>query len=310
MIMSEVIQIRLGGYGPPSTTFSRALKIIGDRLTGQFGNRVDIQYVWNVMDLGYNAEDVLSLVERGALSLGYESTSGHAGDIPEVGLADLPFLFEDEASARAAVDGALGALMAKSIEAKTNTRVLGFFENGFRHVSNSIRPVRKPADFGGMSVRCLNSAIQKRTFELLGAKPTHVGLAKLIAALKSGEIDGQENPLANTVTYGAHKLHKFHTLTNHFYVSRVVAAHRQSFDAWPQDVQDAVRVAVKEAIPAQRDLAVQEEIDARKAIEAAGCEVVDLNPAERKVFQDAVQPIYAEARRQFGDAMIDSLGLK
>jgi tripartite ATP-independent transporter DctP family solute receptor len=297
--MSGVIQIRLGGYGPPSTTFSRALKIIGDRLKAQFGPRVDIQYVWNVMDLGYNAEDVLSLVERGALSLGYQSTSGLAESIPEVGLADLPFLFKDEASARAAIDGALGALMAKSIEAKTNSRVFGFFENGFRHVSNAIRPVRTPADFGGMSVRTLNSQIQARTFELLGAKPVHVGLAKLIAALKNGDIDGQENPLANTVTYGAHKLHKFHTLTNHFYVSRVVAAHRQSFDAWPQDLQDAVRAAVKEAIPAQRDLAVQEEIDARKAIEAAGCEVVDLNPAERKVFQDAVAPIYAEARRQF-----------
>ncbi len=297
--MTEAIQIRLGGYGPPKTTFSRALKIIGDKLKAQFGSRVDIQYVWNVMDLGYNAEDVLELVERGALSLGYQSTSGHAEEIPEVGLADLPFLFKDEAAARAAIDGALGALMAKSIEAKTNTRVLGFFENGFRHVSNSIRPVRTPTDFGGMSIRCLNSDIQKRTFELLGARPTHVGLAKLIAALKNGEIDGQENPLANTVTYGAHKLHKFHTLTNHFYVSRVVAAHRQSFDGWPRDLQDAVRAAVKDAIPAQRDLAVQEEIDARKAIEAEGCAVVDLTDAERKVFQDAVAPIYAEARKQF-----------
>lgn len=297
--MTAPIQIRLGGYGPPKTTFSRALKIVGDRLQTQFGPRVDIQYVWNVMDLGYNAEDVLALVERGALSIGYQSTSGHAEDIPEVGLADLPFLFKDEASARAAIDGALGALMAKSIEAKTNSRVLGFFENGFRHISNSLRPVRKPADFGGMSIRCLDSAIQKRAFELLGARPVHVGLAKLIAALQNGEIDGQENPLANTVTYGAHKLHKFHTLTGHFYVSRVVAAHRQSFDAWPQQLQDGVRAAVREAIRQQRDMAVQEEIDARKAIEAAGCAVVDLTGAERQLFKDAVQPIYAEARRLF-----------
>lgn len=305
--MTDAIQIRLGGYGPPSTTFSRGLKLIGDKLKAQFGARVDIQYVWNVMDLGYNAEDVLSLVERGALSIGYQSTSGL---MPEVGFADLPFLFENEAAARAAIDGAFGTQLAAAIEGKTNSRVLGFFENGFRHISNSIRPVRSPADFQGMSIRTLNSPIQARTFELLGAKPVHVGLAKLIAALKNGEIDGQENPLANTVTYGAHRLHKFHTLTNHFYVSRVVAAHRPSFDAWPQDLQDAVRAAVKEAIPAQRDFAVQEEIDARKAIEAAGCAVVDLSAAERQVFQNAVKPIYAEARRQFGDALVDSLGVR
>ena len=305
--MTDVIQIRVGGYGPPSTTFSRALKLIGDALERQFGGRVDIKYVWNVMDLGYNAEDVLSLVERGALSLGYQSTSGL---MAEVGFADLPFLFHDEAASRAAIDGPFGTLLASTIEAKTNSRVLGFFENGFRHISNSIRPVRAPADFKGMSIRTLNSPVQARTFELLGAKPVHVGLAKLIAALKNGEIEGQENPLANTVTYGAHKFHRFHTLTHHFYVSRVVAAHRQSFDAWPQDVQEAVRRAVRDAIPVQRGYAVQEEIDARKAIEAAGCDVVDLTEAERHAFQNAVQPVYGEARRQFGDAVFDSLGVK
>lgn len=308
--MTEPIQIRLGGYGPPSTSFSRGLKIVGDKLAQQFGSRIDIQYVWNVMDLGYAAEDVLSLVERGALSLGYQSTSGFAGEIPEVGLADLPFLFANEAAARAAIDGTFGALLGFAIEAKTNSRVLGFFENGFRHVSNAVRPVRSPADFQGMSIRTLNSPIQARTFELLGAKPVHVGLAKLIAALKNGEIDGQENPLANTVTYGAHKLHKFHTLTNHFYVSRVVAAHRQSFDSWPRDLQDAVGGAVRDAIVAQRQFAEAEEITARKQIEAAGCEVIELTDAERQAFQDRVKPVYAEARRQFGDAMIDSLGVK
>jgi TRAP-type transport system periplasmic protein len=307
--MTEPIQIRLGGYGPPSTSFSRGLKIVGDKLAQQFGNRVDIQYVWNVMDLGYAAEDVLSLVERGALSLGYQSTSGCADAIPEVGLADLPFLFANEAAARAAIDGKFGALLGSAIEAKMNSRVLGFFENGFRHVSNAIRPVRSPADFQGMSVRTLDSPIQARTFELLGAKPVHVGLAKLIAALKNGEIDGQENPLANTVTYGAHKFHQFHTLTNHFYVSRVVAAHRQSFDSWPQDLQDAVRGAVREAIVAQRQFAEAEEITARKQIEDAGCEVIELTEVERQVFQAAVQPVYRETQGAFGGMTVaDILG--
>lgn len=308
--MSEKIQIRLGGYGPPSTSFSRGLKFIGDALQRDFAGRVDIQYVWNVMDLGYPAEDVLALVERGALSLGYQSTSGLAAQIPELGLADLPFLFEDDAGARAAIDGAFGALLGGRIEAKTNSRVLGFYENGFRHVSNSLRPVRVPSDFGGMSIRTLDSAIQMRTFELLGARPVHVGLARLIAALKNGEIDGQENPLANTVTYGAHRLHRFHTLTKHFYVSRVVAAHRQSFDGWPRDLQEAVRKAVTDSVAAQRGFAEQEELTARQAIEDAGCAVVELTVAERQAFKDAVAPIYAEARTQFGDAMLDSLGVR
>lgn len=157
--MTEKIQIRLGGYGPPSTSFSRGLKIVGDKLAQQFGDRVDIQYVWNVMDLGYAAEDVAALTEKGALTLSYQTTSGLSGAIPELGLADLPFLFTDEAAARAAIDGAFGAFLAQHIEAKMNCRVLGFFENGFRHISNSRRPVRAPADLAGMRLRILNSKI-------------------------------------------------------------------------------------------------------------------------------------------------------
>ena len=304
MMMGEVIQIRLGGYGPPSTTFSRALKIIGDKLKVQFGPRVDIQYVWNVMDLGYNAEDVLSLVERGALSIGYQSTSGL---MPDVGFADLPFLFQNEAAARTAIDGTFGALLASAIETKTNSRVLGFFENGFRHISNSIRPVRSPADFQGMSIRTLNSPIQARTFELLGAKPVHVGLAKLIAALKNGEIDGQENPLANTVTYGVHKIQKYHTLTSHFYISRPIFFHRDSYDSWPADLQQAMQKAVKEAVEFQRGLAVEEHTQSLKAILDAGCEVLELTTAEHKAFADAVQPLLDESKKTYGDEMFRML---
>src|SRR5499426_2205750 len=122
------IQIRMGGYGPATTGFSRALKRIGDRLTAQFGDRVDIKYVWNIMDLGYRAEDILWLVEHGLLTLGYQSSSYLTDRVPELGLVDLPFLFQSTATARAAIDGALGGALARAIEERVSYRVLGFFE--------------------------------------------------------------------------------------------------------------------------------------------------------------------------------------
>src|ERR1041385_410486 len=70
---SKAIQIRMGGYGPGTTGFSKALKFIGDRLERQFGDRIDVKYVWNIMDFGYRAEDILWLVEIGVLTLGYQS---------------------------------------------------------------------------------------------------------------------------------------------------------------------------------------------------------------------------------------------
>jgi TRAP-type C4-dicarboxylate transport system substrate-binding protein len=306
--MTKVVQVRMGGYGPPTTTFNRALQIIGDALARRFGDRIEIKYVWNVMDLGHRSEDLWRLVEQGSLTLAYLSTSGLSGRIPELGMADLPFLFENETAARAAIDGAFGSFLAGKIEAEMNYRVLGFFENGFRHISNCLHQVRMPSDLAGMKIRILNSRIHARTFELLGTIPTHVGLSDLLGALQRRDIDAQENPLANTATYGAHKFHRFHTLTNHFYVSRCVFAHRPSFDAWPDDLKDALRNAVKEAIVVQRTLALEEEVVAKRQIEALGCDVIELSDEGKNAFRAAVTPIYREARREFGPDMFHLLG--
>jgi tripartite ATP-independent transporter DctP family solute receptor len=303
--MPNPIQIRMGGYGPASTGFSRALKRIGDRLTAEFGERVEVKYVWNIMELGYCAEDILWLVEHGLLTLGYQSSSYLTDRVPELGIVDLPFLFAHTQAARAAMDGALGDLLARKIEERVNYRVLGWFENGFRHISNRVREVRAPADLAGLRIRVLPSKVQARTFELLGAVPMRMDLTQAIEMIAAGTIDAQENPLSNTVTYGVHKFHRFHTLSNHFYISRPIFLHRTAFEAWPDDLQRAMRSAVTDAIAFQRELHVQEEEDARKAIAAQGCEIVALSAGEHDTFVAAVAPLINEARATFGRALFD-----
>jgi tripartite ATP-independent transporter DctP family solute receptor len=303
--MPNPIQIRMGGYGPASTGFSRALKRIGDRLTAEFGERVEVKYVWNIMELGYRAEDILWLVEHGLLTLGYQSSSYLTDRVPELGIVDLPFLFARTQAARAAMDGALGDLLARKIEERVNYRVLGWFENGFRHISNRVREVRAPKDLAGLRIRVLPSKVQARTFELLGAVPMRMDLTQAIEMIAAGTMDAQENPLSNTVTYGVHKFHRFHSLSNHFYISRPVFLNRTAFDAWPADLQDAMQSAITDAIAFQRELHEQEEKDARKAIEAQGCEIVELSAAEHAAFVAAVTPLINDARATFGRALFD-----
>jgi TRAP-type C4-dicarboxylate transport system substrate-binding protein len=305
--MSAPIQIRMGGYGPATTCFSLALKRIGDRLIAEFGDRVDIKYVWNIMDFGYRAEDILWLVESGVLTLGYQSSSYLTDRIPELGIVDLPFVFAQKDQARAAMDGRLGETLSNAIEARTNYRILGWFENGFRHVSNRLREVRTPKDLAGMRIRVLPSRIQARTFELLGAEPLRWDLTEALAAIVAGTIDAQENPLANTVTYGAHKFHHFHTLTNHFYVSRPIFLYRTAFDAWPDDLKLAMREAVADAVTYQRELAIQEELDARRAIEQQGCAIAELSADEHAQFAQAVRPLYDEARGSYDKKLFELL---
>jgi TRAP-type C4-dicarboxylate transport system substrate-binding protein len=303
--MSDPIQIKMGGYGPPSTSFSRGLKLIGDRLEAQFGDRIDVKYVWNIMDLGYRGHEIIWLVESGVLTLGYQSTSYQSDRVAELGFADLPFVFQTTPQARAAMDGELGAVFTRKIEEKTNFRILGYFENGFRNLSNRLRPIRVPADLKGMRIRVLLSDVQVKTFELLGAIPLKWDLTEAIAGVKAGTIDAQENPFANTVTYGVYKFHKFHTVTNHVYLSRPIFLHRPSFDGWPEDLQEAMRQAVGEAVALQRDLAVEEGVRARAIIENEGGEIIDLTPDEHAQFVAAVAPVLDDFRQVHGDALFE-----
>ena len=297
-------RILMGGYGPPSTGFSLALKQIGDRLEARFRDEVEIKYVYNILDLGYRGEDILWLVESGVLTLGYQSSSYLTDRVPDLGVADLPFLFSDAREARAAMDGRLGSTLTARIEAGMNYRIVGYFENGFRHVSNRLRPIHTPGDMKGMRIRVLPSKVQARTFELLGAIPNAMDLSEAIAAVKAGTLDAQENPFANTVTYGVHTFHRFHSATNHFYLSRPIFVHRPTFDAWPRPLREALREAVHDALPKQRDLHEQEEADAMDAIRKSGGEIIELTAAEYQAFASAVAPIYGEARGQYGRELL------
>lgn len=306
--MKKPIQIRMGGYGPATTTCSRALKVMGERLQAEFGDAVDVKYIWNVMDLGYQGGDLLWMAEHGILTLSYQSTSYLADRVPELELADLPFLFEGLEHARAAMDGKLGTYLSRKIEERIGYRLLGYFENGYRHISNRLRPVRTPADLAGMRIRLMPGRMHARSFELLGAIPFSLDLKPGLEAIMSGAVDAQENPLANTVDYGAHKVHRYHTLTGHCYLSRGIYMNRAELERWPEALQSGIQRAARAAILAQRELAIEEEQVARKAIESAGGEIVEPTPQERAAFAHAVEPLHEEARTRFGEEMFALLG--
>ena len=159
----------------------------------------------------------------------------------------------------------------------------------------------------GMRIRVLPSEVQARTFELLGAVPLRWDLTEAIAAIKAGTIDAQENPFANTVTYGVHKFHHYHSVTNHFYISRPIFLHRDTFEAWPQDLQDAMREAVTASVAFQRELAEEEDVASRKAIVDEGCEIADLTARRASAFSKAVQPLWADAQKTYGKEMFGML---
>ena len=161
----------------------------------------------------------------------------------------------------------------------------------------------------GLTIRVLPSKVQARTFELLGAIPKIMDLTEAIAAVKAGTLDAQENPFLNTVTYGVHNFHKFHTASNHFYLSRPIFLHRPSFDAWPRELQQELRAAIADTVAYQRELHVREEDESAEAIRKSGGEIIELTPEQHKAFVAAVSPIYDEARTQYGRELLGLVNL-
>jgi TRAP-type C4-dicarboxylate transport system substrate-binding protein len=154
-----------------------------------------------------------------------------------------------------------------------------------------------------MRIRVLPSKVQARTFELLGAVPMPMDLTQAIEMIKAGSIDAQENPLTNTVTYGVHKFHRFHTLSHHFYISRPIFLHREAFESWPADLRAGMRHAIGGAVRFQRDLHEAEEKEAEKVILAEGGEIAELSAAEHDAFAAPTAPLRQEAKASYGKEM-------
>ena len=207
-------------------------------MQAEFGDRVAIDYVWNIMDHGHKAEDILTLVESGEMTLGYQSSSYLTDRVPELGFVDLPFLFANNAQARAAMDGELGAL------SRAQDRGAHRLSHP-RLVRERLPPHLQPAAAGASAGRPEGHEDPRAAERDPARAPSNcsapcamrMDLTEAIAMIKAGTLDAQENPLANTVTYGVHKFHKFHTLTSHFYISRPIFLHRAAFEAWPDDLQ-------------------------------------------------------------------------
>lgn len=294
--------ITLGGYQPPASVHNQAAEILGRELSARLGAAIDFEMDGNmVASRGIKAMELPVMVEAGELSLCYFAASDLADKVPELGIFDLPFVVEDRAKVYAGLDGALGEFFKARFAENTGLRVLGFWDNGFRHFTNAVGAIHGPEDCAGLSIRTMSSELHQQTFRLLGFEPTFVDVRDLVEAAKSGRIDAQENPLTNTYHFGTHRYHRHITLSGHFYGLVLVLANDAQFRSWPQAVRDAVAEGMTVATTAQRKLAQAEDTDILARLDPAENDVVRLTEAERRAFKAAVGPLLAAQREILGD---------
>jgi C4-dicarboxylate-binding protein DctP len=279
------VRIRLAGYQPPRSILTRALTRVADTLRRHPG--IEVEFTGSITAIGRRADDLLAMTERDELDICYFASSYLVARVPSLGLLDRPFLVADRPSAYALLDGAEGRQMAADIAHATGYRVLGYWDNGFRHISNALRPIRTPADCRGLRIRTLNNEMHQAFFRRLGFDPVFIDVSGLVKAAADGTIDAQENPLTNVVNFELNRYHPFISLTSHVFGVAPVLVNRMRFDGWPADVRSAVEAAVAEATPVQRQSAAEEDDICHDRLTSAGVEILPASAIDLAAFRRA-----------------------
>jgi TRAP-type C4-dicarboxylate transport system substrate-binding protein len=292
----EPITIRVGGYQPPASIHNQAAARFGALLTAKLGDRIRFELIGSVLDLGRPSGDLPVMVESGELSFCYMSTVRFSAWVPELQLLELPFLVHDRDTAWAALDGALGELFVRRMHATTPFRVLGLWDNGFRHLTNRVRPIRRPEDCRGLRIRTQSSALHGEVFRALGFVPIAADIKRFVAEIAGDSFDAHDNPLTNIYTFGVHRHHPYITLSSHFFGASFLIGNERQYRSWPTEVRAVVDEAAREATALQRRLAASEDEDVLTRLDPRENDVIHLTAAEQAAFVDAVQPVLARHR--------------
>lgn len=299
------LPFRFGGYQTETSVHTRALRVLAAELETRLGGAAQVAVTANVADLGRKAVDLLTMVAQGEVDLCYFASSYvDPAQAPALGLLDLPFLVTDRARVYAQLDGALGARVAEEVAHATPYRVLGFWDNGFRHLSNGVRPIRGPADCRGLRLRTTTSALHQEIFASYGFVPVVVDPAKLAEAVQTGVVEAQENPLANLVQFGIYRTHRYVSLTSHFFGCALLLVNRAWHDRLPASARTALEESASAATQAQRRFAIEEDARCLDLLTREGVEIIPAEAVDRGAFQAASASIVAREARRIGPALL------
>ncbi|HUF79664.1 MAG TPA: TRAP transporter substrate-binding protein [Burkholderiales bacterium] len=300
--------LKFGGYQEPASIHNRAAGRFGEILKETLGERIRFELIGNILKLGRGSRDLVPMVESGELSFCYMSTVRFSKVAPELQVLEMPVVVKDRSAAFKALDGEFGKAAARKIDENTPCKHLGYWDNGFRHLTNRVRPIHTPDDCRGLRIRTQMSQLHGEVFRALGFEPLPTDVKEFCEQIGGERFHAHDNPLTNIYNFGVHHYHRYITLTAHFWGASAFVCNAQHYRGWPADVQAAVDAAAREATACQRQLAAAEDAEMMKKFDPAKNEVIRLTGAERGAFTKAVQPVIEAHRRQFGPELLAQLG--
>lgn len=286
-VHAEKLTLKFGHVGKPGSLFEASVNEFVKQAQAKLGDKAEIQ-VFGSSQLGKDKE-LLQKLKLGQITFSLPS-SVMSSVADEFGVFEMPYIIQSREHMMR-VQQAIGeSVLNKAAKAK-GYRILTFFENGFRHITNNTRPIDKPSDLKGIKLRTPKGAWRVKMFKQYGANPTPMAFSEVFTALKTNVIDGQENPYAQIWSAKFQEVQKYLSITGHVYTPAYVLVSDKHFAKLPADVQTALEEAAVESQPAIYAMAAKLETELLDNLKKGG---ITVNTADKAAFVAASKPIYDE----------------
>ncbi|MCL5775992.1 TRAP transporter substrate-binding protein [Limibaculum sp. FT325] len=279
-------ELKFGHVGEPGSLFQASAEAFASCSNAALGDKAEV-VVFGSSQLG-NDKELLQKLKLGQVQFALPSSIMSSVD-DTFGVFEMPYIIKDREHMKR-----VWAEMEPTFQAaaqKNGYRIIGLMENGFRHITNNVRPINVPDDLKGIKLRTPSGAWRVKMFQLYGANPTPLAFSEVFTALQTGVMDGQENPYAQIASAKFQEVQKYLSITGHVYTPGYVLVSDKHFSALPEDVQTALLNCGQSTRDKVYEIAAQFETDLLQVIKDAG---VAVNEADNAAFVAASKPIYDE----------------
>jgi TRAP-type transport system periplasmic protein len=281
------MEIKFGHVGEPGSLFAKSAEEFASQANKKLGNKAKV-VVFGSSQLGGDKE-LLQKLKLGTVDLALPSTV-MSSESDLFGIFEMPYLVKDRKHMSAIEKEVFWPRLAPETE-KKGLKVLAVWENGYRHITNSKRPIKAPGDLQGIKLRVPEGKWRVKMFQTYGANPSPMKFSEVFTALQTGVMDGQENPFSQIYSAKFHEVQKFLSLTGHVYTPAYVTAGSKKWASLPADVRKVLEDTAKELQSFVYATAEKDENDLLAKMRAGGTQV---NDADKAAFVAASKAVYEE----------------
>ena len=285
--LAAEMELKFGHVGAPGSLFEASVNEFAKRANAKLAGKAKV-VTFGSSQLGKDKE-LLKKLKLGTVDFALPS-SVMASVADEFGLFDMPYLVQDRAHMARIEQEILWPKLVQHAE-KQGYKIIAIWENGFRHITNNVKPINTPADLQGIKLRTPKSVWRVKMFQAYGANPSPLSFSELFVALQTGTFDGQENPYAQIASAKLNEVQKYLSITGHVYTPAYVTVSAKHWAKLPDDIRGALEATAKETQAYVYKTAAQLEVDLLAQLKAGGMQV---NEADKAAFIKASGPIYTE----------------